>query len=101
MITTICYVEVCIVKARAEPCEPLRRGRQDIIMGILTIAKHGARKTEMIDKVRMSSAQCTQYLEDLKDAGYISEESGTWRTTEKGLQVIDACKICHSLMNLT
>lgn len=66
MITTICYVEVCIVKARAESCEPLRRGRQDIIMGILTIAKHGARKTEMIDKVRLSSAQCAQYLVDLK-----------------------------------
>jgi predicted transcriptional regulator len=89
------------VKAKAEACEPSRRGRQDIIMGILRIAKHGARKTEMIDKVRLSSAQCAQYLEDLKRAGYISEESGTWKTTEKGLQVVDACKICHNLMNMT
>ncbi len=89
------------MKARAEACEPVRRGRQDIIMGILTIAKHGARKTEMIGKVRMSSAQCAQYLEDLKGVGYISEESGTWKTTEKGLQVVDACKICHNLMNMT
>ena len=89
------------MKARAEACEPVRRGRQDIIMDILTIAKHGARKTEMIGKVRMSSAQCAQYLEDLKGVGYISEESGAWKTTEKGLQVVDACKICHNLMNMT
>lgn len=94
-------MEVCAVKARAEACEPVRRGRQDIIMDILTIAKHGARKTQMIGKVRMSSAQCAQYLEDLKGVGYISEESGTWKTTEKGLQVVDACKICHNLMNMT
>lgn len=70
-------------------------------MGILTVAKHGSRKTNMIDKVKLSSAQCSKYLKDLKEAGYISEENGTWKTTEKGLQVIDACKICHNLMNLT
>jgi len=81
-------------------CERGRRGRQDIIMGILTIAKHGSKKTNMIDKVKLSSAQCSKYLEDLKEAGYISEENRTWTTTEKGLQVIDACKICHNLMNL-
>jgi predicted transcriptional regulator len=55
----------------------------------------------MIDKVKMSSAQCSKYLDDLKAAGYISEEDRIWKTTEKGLQVIDACKICQSLMNLT
>jgi predicted transcriptional regulator len=94
-------MDVCFVKVKAEGCERGRRGRQDIIMGILRTAKRGARKTEMIDKVRMSSAQCAQYLEDLKEAGYISDENGAWKTTEKGLQVIDACKICHSLMNVT
>jgi predicted transcriptional regulator len=82
-------------------CERGRRGRQDIIIGILTIAKQGSKKTNMIEKVKMSSAQCSKYLKDLKEAGYISEENGTWKTTEKGLQVIDACKICHTLMNLT
>jgi predicted transcriptional regulator len=82
-------------------CERGRRGRQDLIMGILRTAEHGSRKTRIIDKVKLSSAQCSKYLEELKEAGYISEESGTWKTTEKGRQVIDACKICHDLMNLT
>lgn len=81
-------------------CEHGRRGRQDIIMGILRVATHGSKKTNMIDKVKLSSAQCTKYLEDLKEAGYISEEGAVWRTTEKGLQVIDACVIWYSLMNM-
>jgi predicted transcriptional regulator len=70
-------------------------------MGILRTARYGSTKTRMIDKVKMSSAQCSKYLDDLKAAGYISEENRIWKTTEKGLQVIDACKICQSLMNLT
>lgn len=71
-------------------CE--RRGRQDIIMGILRIAKSGTRKTLIISKVRLSFSQATKYLGSLKEAGYITEESGTWKTTEKGLELIEACK---------
>ena len=81
-------------------CEPGRRGRQDIVMGILKVAKHGSKKTNIIDRVKLSSAQCSKYLDDLKAAGYISQEGMVWKTTEKGLQVINACQICLSLMNL-
>jgi predicted transcriptional regulator len=109
MSTDSYHVGVRVVKARTERnewigtvrCEHGRRGRQDIIMGILGVAKCGNSKTRLIDKVHMSSIQCSKYLENLKEAGYISVENGIWKTTEKGLQVIDACKICHSLMNLT
>jgi predicted transcriptional regulator len=101
--------EACKVKARTEKsewisplkCEPGRRGRQDIAMGILTVAKYGSKKTNLIDKVKLSSAQCTKYLEALKEAHCISVAGGVWTTTEKGLQVINACQICHSLMNMT
>ena len=82
-------------------CEPGRRERQDIIMGILRTSKTGSTKYDIIKKVTLSSAQCSEYLKNLKEAGYISEESGTWKTTERGLQVIDACRICHNLMNVT
>lgn len=103
------HVGVSILKAKTErsewvnavECERGRRGRQDIIIGILRTARYGSTKTHVIDKVKMSSAQCSKYLNDLKAAGYIFEENGMWKTTEKGLQVIDACKICHSLINLT
>jgi predicted transcriptional regulator len=70
-------------------------------VGILTVAKYGSKKTNLIDKVKLSSAQCTKYLEALKEADYISVASRVWTTMEKGLQVINACQICHSLMNMT
>jgi predicted transcriptional regulator len=100
--------EACTVKARTErsewvgpiKCERGRRGRQDIIMDILTVAKYGSKKTNLIDKVKLSSAQCTKYLEALKEADYISVAGRVWTTTEKGLQVINACQMCHSLMNI-
>jgi len=83
------------------PCEPGRRGRQDIIMGILKIAEHGSTRGKMIEKLNLSSAQCKRYLVDLKDAGYVTEAGRLWETTDKGRQVIDACRICHNLMSLT
>ncbi len=89
------------MQTRTKECERGRRGRQNIIMGILKTAKYGNKKTYIIDKVGLSSAQCTQYLKDLKGADYISEENKIWKTTEKGLQVIAACEICQNLMDLT
>ena len=100
---------MCVVNAEnkkgaainAVPCEHGRRGRQDIIIGILKIAEYGSTRAKMIEKLNLSSAQCNRYLIDLKEAGYIAETGRLWETTEKGLQVIDACKICHNLMSLT
>ena len=90
------------MKAKTEDrVECGRRGRQDIIMSILRTATHGSKKTRIISEVRLSFTQATKYLGSLKEAGYLSEESGTWKTTVKGLQVIDACRICHSLLNET
>jgi predicted transcriptional regulator len=83
------------------PCELGRRGRQDIIMGILKIAEFGSTSARMINKLNLSSAQCKKYLVDLKEAGYVTEAGRLWKTTNRGLQVIDACKICHNLMSLT
>lgn len=80
-------------------CERGRRGRQDIIMCILKIAEYGSSRARMIDKLNLSSAQCKGYLVDLKTAGYIVEDGRLWKTTNKGLQVIDACKNCQDLMD--
>ena len=67
-------------------------------MCILKIAEYGSSKTRMIDKLNLSSVQCKGYLVDLKEAGYIAEADRLWKTTNKGLQVIDACKNCQNLM---
>jgi len=75
-----------------------RRVRHDIIMEILKIAKSGALKTWIMNKAGLSYAQLEQYLNALRKADFITEESGVWKTTEKGLHVIEACKICHRLI---
>lgn len=74
-----------------------RRGRHDIIVGILKTAKDGEKKTNIMYKARLSFSQLEQYLAALEKAGFITEKSGIWSTTEKGFHVIEACKICLRL----
>ena len=74
-----------------------RRVRCDIILEILKSAKDGEKKTRIMQKARLSFSQLEQYLGGLEKAGFMFEESGIWKTTEKGLHVIEACKICLRL----
>ncbi len=74
-----------------------RRARHDIIMEVLKNAKNGIKKTPLMYKASLSFTQIEQYLDALKKAGFITEKSGIWKTTEKGLQVIEACEICLRL----
>jgi predicted transcriptional regulator len=75
-----------------------RRARHDIIVEILQNAKEGTKKTSIMYKTNLSFSQFGKYLNALKKGGFIAENSGIWKTTEKGLHVIEACKICHSLL---
>ena len=64
-----------------------------LYMGILRIAEYGSTRAKMIAKLKLSSAHCNRYLVDLKEAGYVAETGRLWETTDKGRQVVDACKI--------
>jgi len=75
-----------------------RRARHDIILQILKFAKNGAKKTRIMFGARLSFDQLEHYLNHLSMAGFITEESGIWKTTEKGLHVIDACELCLRLI---
>jgi predicted transcriptional regulator len=75
-----------------------KRVRHDIIMEILKLAKKGIKKTDILFKARLSSDMLKKYLNALKEADFITEESGIWKTTEKGFHVIEACEICHRLI---
>jgi predicted transcriptional regulator len=77
---------------------PRRRGRHDIVMEVLKSAINGAKKTTIMYKANLSFTQLENYLNALKEADFLTEESGIWKTTEKGLHVIEACKICSRLM---
>jgi len=74
-----------------------RRVRHDIIIEILETAKHGEPKTRIMDKVNLSFKQLEYYLNHLLSKNFIKKEDNLYRTTEKGLDVIEACKICLKL----
>ncbi len=75
-----------------------RRTRHDLIMEILRIAENGENKTNIMYKARLSYSQLEKYLNALKKYGFLTEESGVWKTSEKGRSAIEACIICHRLM---
>jgi predicted transcriptional regulator len=67
-------------------------------MEVLKAAENGVKKTKIMYKASLSFNQLKQYLNALKKEDFITEKSGIWKTTEKGLHVIKACKICHRLL---
>ena len=71
-----------------------RRARHDIILRVLEAAKTGEKKTNIILKARLNFDMAERYLTALKHVGFITEKSGVWKTTEKGLHAIEACGIC-------
>lgn len=75
-----------------------KRTRYTIISEILQKAEDGTRKTRIMYDCNLNYTQTNRYLEALKKTGFINEKSGIWKTTEKGLHVIEACKLCRSLM---
>ena len=75
-----------------------KRVRHTIIMEILKVAEKGAKKTHIIYNVGLSYDQLKRYLDALKKADFITHQSRMWKTTEMGLHVIEACEICHRLL---
>jgi len=90
--------ELCLLGGSMSDQAFERRARHGIIMEILKSAINGEKKTAIMYKAKLSFAQLEKYLPALEKAGFITQESGIWRTTRDGLHVIDACKICHRLM---
>jgi len=75
-----------------------RRVRHDIVIGILEAARHGKLKTHIMKEVKLNFRQIQYYLNQLLSKNFIKKEGTFYRTTEKGLNVIEACKICCKLM---
>ena len=76
-----------------------RRVRHDIVIGILEAAQHGKLKTHLMKEVKLNFRQIQYYLDQLLSKNFIKKEDNFYKTTEKGLDVIEACKICHRLID--
>jgi predicted transcriptional regulator len=81
----------------ADPSSSRRRARCNITVDILKSANDGEKKTRIMQKAQLSFHQLEKYLDALNHAGFIIEESGIWKTTKKGLHVIEACELCLRL----
>lgn len=69
------------------------RSRSDIIGLILESANGGASKTSIMYKAFLTFSQMREYLGLLIQKGLIEYEEGSqkYRTTEKGMQVLQMC----------
>ncbi len=69
------------------------RSRTDITGLILEAANGGATKTKIMYKAFLSFAQLREYLSMLVEKGLIEYEEGLakYRTTEKGLRMLQMC----------
>jgi predicted transcriptional regulator len=66
-----------------------RRGSLVISVDILKAAKNGVRITRLLSSVSLSYEQFTRYIEFLKAHGFIKEYDALYRTTDKGLELIE------------
>ncbi len=90
-----------LVVKMTESSSSKKRARHTIILEILKVAEDGVKKTHIMYKVGLSFDQLKRYLTALKKAGFITHQSRTWKTTEKGVHVIEACEICQRLLKET
>ena len=69
------------------------RSRTDITGLILEAANGGATKTKIMYKAYLSFAQMREYLSMLIEKGLLEYEEGraNYRTTEKGLRMLQMC----------
>ena len=49
-------------------------------------------------EVKLNFRQIQYYLNQLLSKNFVKKEDNVYRTTKKGLDVIEACKICHKLI---
>ena len=75
-----------------------RRVRHDIVLRVLETARDGKLKTHIMKEVKLNFRQLQYYLNHLVSKNFVKKENNLYRTTEKGLDVIEACKICQKLM---
>lgn len=61
-----------------------RRGSIDIIADILSVAREGAKKTQIVYKTNLNFTRLERYLPPLVDKELIKNTDGEYKTTEKG-----------------
>ena len=61
-----------------------RRGRIEIMVDILSVARSGARKTEIVYKANLNFTRVERYIPFLEERGLMENSGSIYKTTEKG-----------------
>ena len=79
------------------------RSRTDITGLILEAANGGATKTKIMYKAYLSFAQLKEYLSMLIEKELIEYEEGLarYRTTEKGLRMLQMCNVINEELTIS
>jgi len=73
----------------------VNRDRHEIVLDILTTAKPGKKKTELMRDASLSFLQTKQYLGTLIEKGLLEKnKDGGFKTSSKGLEFIQKCGDC-------
>ncbi len=79
-----------------------KRDSHEILMSMLESAKRGTVKTRILQRSNLSYQQLVKYLDLLESRGFIKREKvgkkEIWKTTEKGLNVLEACQVCRLIV---
>ncbi|MCD6411658.1 MAG: DUF4364 domain-containing protein [Thermoplasmata archaeon] len=81
-----------------------RRSEIDILADILELAKNGAQKTKILCRVNLNYTQLKTYLSFLVERKLLDERkdgarSRIYRTTDRGLQLLDSIKQVKSFLD--
>ncbi|MEM2118114.1 MAG: winged helix-turn-helix domain-containing protein [Candidatus Bathyarchaeia archaeon] len=73
----------------------VNRDRHEIVIDILTKAKNGKRKTELMRDAGLSYLQTKQYLTTLIEKGLLEiDKNNNLKTTKKGQEFLQKCGEC-------
>jgi len=61
-----------------------RRGKLEIMVDILTTAREGVRKTEMVYGANLNFNRAERYIPFLEERGLMGNSGAVYKTTEKG-----------------
>jgi predicted transcriptional regulator len=73
----------------------VNRDRHEITFEILSKSISGKRRTGLMKEVGLSFSQSSKYLPELTKKGLLEmDKRGCYKTTKKGLEFLEKCKVC-------
>jgi len=74
-----------------------RRGKLEIMVDILSTAREGVRKTEMIYSANLNSNRAERYISFLEERGLMENSGAVYKTTGKGEEFLQEYQMIKEL----